>query len=380
MRVLVAPAPFKGAASAPDAAHAIATGLRASGHRPDITTIPIADGGEGTRDALIAQEYGRPRSFTVADPLGRPVSAAIGLISGAVPTVVVELAAASGYERLADAERDPMATSTRGTGELIRAALDFSPENIILTVGGSATVDGALGLIVGLGGRVLDATGEELDGVGADLTRVASVDLTGCDPRLADASITIASDVTNPLCGPSGAAAVFGPQKGATAGQVQELDAGLERLAQIAIQDGRPDVREMSGAGAAGGVAGMMAAFFGATIVSGADLVLDAVGIDDALDATDLCITGEGRLDGQSVDGKATVALARRAQRRGVPVVCLCGQTLLGPRHTRDAGFAAAFAIGSGTAPDDWAAETPRNLARTAAMVVDLWAAASRRG
>lgn len=370
-RVVVAPAPFKGAVSASAAAHAIATGLRASGHDLDITVVPIADGGEGTRDALVVGD-GQVRSFEVSDPLGRPVSAAIGLLRGETPTAVVELAAASGYERLADDERDVMAASTFGTGELIRAALDFNPARLILTLGGSATTDGGLGIVRALGGRILDGDGRELAGTGADLVRVAHLDLADVDRRLADVGIVIAGDVTNPLIGPDGAAAVFGPQKGATPEEVDELDAGLRNLADLFVTGGHRDVRDLPGAGAAGGVAGTMVALFGATITSGADLVLDVVGIDAALDGADLCITGEGRLDTQSLDGKAAVALARRAAGHGVPTVCLCGQVTLGPRQTREAGFAAALTIGSGDPSADWVAETERDLARTAAMVAGL--------
>ncbi len=370
-RVVVAPAPFKGAASAVDAAHAVATGLRAAGHDLDVAVVPVADGGEGTRDALMARD-GRERAFTVSDPLGRPVSARIGLLRGATPTAVVELAAASGYERLTDDERDVMAASTHGTGELIRAALDFNPTRLILTLGGSATTDGGLGIIRALGGRILDADGRELEGTGADLVRVARIDVTDTDPRLADVEVVIAGDVTNPLIGRCGAAAVFGPQKGATPEQVDALDAGLRNLADLFVADGHADVRDLPGAGAAGGVAGTMVALFGATITSGADLVLDVVGIDAALDGADLCITGEGRLDLQSLDGKAPVALARRAAAQGVPTVCLCGQLALGPRQIREAGFVAAFPIGSGDPSAEPIAETSRDLARTAAMVARL--------
>jgi len=370
-RIVVAPAPFKGACSAAEAARAIATGVRSLGRDFDIAVVPIADGGEGTRDALVAAD-GQVRAFEVTDPLGRPVSASIGLLRGETPTAVVELAAASGYERLTDDERDPMVTSTFGTGRLIGAALDFNPARLILTLGGSATTDGGLGIVRALGGRILDADGTELAGTGADLARVARIDLDGLDARVRDVEITIAGDVTNPLCGPNGAAAVFGPQKGATPQQVIDLDRGLGHLANVIVAQGHSDVRDMPGAGAAGGVAATMVALLGATIVSGADLVLDVVDVDAVLDGADLCITGEGRLDTQSLDGKAPVVLAARARAHGVPVVCLCGQVGLGPRQIREAGFDAAFAIGSGDRSADWVTATPRDLARTAAMATAL--------
>ncbi len=378
MRVLVAPAPFKGSLGAPDAARAMSAGVRLADPGSAPVIIPIADGGEGTRDAVVGALDGRTRTFTVDDPLGRPVSAAIGLVPGATPLAIVELAAASGYERLADAERDAEATSTHGTGELLRAALDFNPARIVLALGGSATSDGGLGLLRALGARVRDAAGHDLVGRGADLGDVASIDVAGLDPRLRDVELVIACDVQNPFCGPRGAAAVFAPQKGADSAAVARLDVGLANLARIMRDMGAPDVTDLPGAGAAGGVAGTLVALLGATITSGADLVLDLVGADAASAEADLVLTGEGALDEQSLEGKAPVVLAGRAAARDVPCVALCGRVGLGPRRVAEAGFTAAFAIGSGLPDRDPLAETERDLARTAAMVTRL--AAARTG
>ena len=226
--VVVAPAAFKGALSAAGAAGAIAAGVRLAVAGVETRIVPVADGGEGTLDALVAARQGRLRGVVVADPLGRATSAELGLLRDG--TVVVELARASGYERLTDMERDPEATSTFGTGQLIRAALDFAPNRIIVSVGGSATNDGGLGLARALGARLLDRTGAALDGVGADLARVAQIDLTGLDPRLADVPIDVACDVRNPFHGPDGAAHVFGPQKGADAATVDRLETDLRAI------------------------------------------------------------------------------------------------------------------------------------------------------
>lgn len=372
-RILVAPGPFKGALGAPEAARAIATGVRLAAPDVEVTLLPIADGGEGTRDAVVGAMGGRTRAFTVADPLGRRVSAAIGLIPGAEPLAVVELAAASGYERLGDHERDAEATSTFGTGELIRAALDFNPARIVLSLGGSATNDGGLGILRALGARLVDADGRERDGRGADLGEIVRIDLDGLDPRVRDVEVTIACDVANPFCGPRGAAAVFAPQKGADPTVVARLDAGLVDLAALMRRMSGVDVTDVAGAGAAGGVAGTLMALLGATITSGAGLVLDLIGADAAIDAADLVVTGEGGLDEQSLEGKAPVALARRASARDVPCVALCGRQAFGPRRVAEAGLVAAFAIGSGVPGMDPLAATERDLARTAAMVVRLW-------
>lgn len=341
--VVIAPAAFKGALSAAAAARAIDTGMRLVA--PEVVTrvVPVADGGEGTLDALVAARGGRVRTIEVSDPLGRPVTAAIGLLPDR--TAVIELAQASGYELLAAAERDPEATTTFGTGQLIREALAIGATRIILTLGGSATNDAGLGMIRALGGRVLDAAGAELEGRGADLGRVAWIDTAGLDPRIAGVAFDVACDVRNPFHGADGAAAVFGPQKGADPAAVARLDAGLAALANVLRRQSGVEVQRLPGAGAAGGAAGGMAALLGARLVPGAELVLDALGLGEALDGASMCITGEGRLDEQTLQGKAPAAVAAMCRERNVPCVGVCGELRLLPGLVRRMGMVAAFPI-----------------------------------
>ncbi len=369
--VVVAPAAFKGAVSAHEAARALATGLELAVSGIALRLVPVADGGEGTLDALVAARGGRLQSCEVSDPLGRPVTAELGVLPDG--TAVVELARASGYERLAETERDAEATSTFGSGQLVRAALDLAPRRIIVTLGGSATTDGGLGLARALGARILDAGGAELAARGADLARVADVDLSGLDPRLAGVAIDVACDVRNPFHGPEGAAHVFGPQKGADAATVARLDAGLAGLAAVFLRVSGIDVQDLEGAGAAGGAAGGLAALLGARIVPGADLVLDAVDLAGALDGAALCITGEGRLDEQTVQGKAPAAVAALCRSAGVPCVGVCGELRLPPGLVRRMGMAAAFPIGRELLPLDAAlAATATDLAAMGAALGGL--------
>ncbi|MDX6647458.1 MAG: glycerate 2-kinase [Miltoncostaeaceae bacterium] len=373
---LVAPAAFKGALSAAAAARAIGAGLRLA--LPDLETrlAPVADGGEGTLEALVAAAGGRERTFEVGDPLGRPVRAALGLLPGG--TAVVELARASGYERLAADERDPEATTTFGTGELIRAALDLGARRIVVGLGGSATTDGGLGLARALGVRALDAEGRELPGRGADLARVADIDRSGLDPRLEGVLIDVACDVDNPFHGPDGAARVFAPQKGADAAAVERLDAGLASLAAVIAAATGVDLQALPGAGAAGGAAGGLAALLGARLTPGAPLVLDAIGFAGRLDGAHVCVTGEGRLDGQSAAGKAPAAVAAACRQAGVPCVALCGEVALLPGLVRRLGFAAALPIGRELRPlPEALAAAEADLAAAGAALGGLWSAFS---
>lgn len=372
--IVVAPGAFKGALAPAAAARAIAAGLHLGAPGVETRQVPVADGGEGTTDALVAAARGRRRSVDALDPLRRPIQAAVGELPGHV--AVVELAQASGYERLAPGERDPEATTTYGTGQLIGAALDMGARTILVGLGGSATTDGGLGLITALGARALDAAGRALDGRGADMARVAHLDLSRLDPRLAGVTIRVACDVQNPFHGPGGAAHVFGPQKGADPAAVGRLDDGLRTLAGAIRAATGVDVQDIPGSGAAGGTAGALAALLGAELVPGAPLVLDAVRLGDHLDGASLCVTGEGALDETTLVGKAPAAVARLCAERGVPCVALCGALDLGPRALADAGFTAAFAIGTRPRrlPDALEA-TETDLARASASLGRLWAA-----
>jgi glycerate kinase len=369
--VLVAPGPFKGALPASDAARAIGAGIRLTAQGVTTHLAPIADGGEGTMDALVAAAEGIQKFATVLDPAGRPVRASFGLLPGS--TAVVELAQASGYERLTAEERDPESTSTYGTGELIRAALDHEPKKIIVGVGGSATTDAGLGLARALGARLLGADGDELEGVGRDLASVRAIDTSGMDARIARTEILVACDVENPFHGPDGAAHVFGPQKGASAEAVERLNAGLASLERIFAEQCEIDLTGLPRAGAAGGAAGGMMAMLGARLEPGAELIFDAVGFDEKLAGADLCVTGEGSLDAQTLSGKGPAEAARRARAAGVPCVALCGSLDLGPGQIRDAGFAAAFTIGRAIRSlEEALEETERDLAAAGASVGGL--------
>jgi glycerate kinase len=372
--VVVAPAAFKGALAASAAARALGAGLRLAASGVETRLVPVADGGEGTLDALVTAAGGRRRSFRVDDPLGRPVDADIGLLPGG--TAVVELAQASGYERLAPDERDPEAASSAGTGELIRAAMDVGARRIVVGVGGSATSDGGLGLARALGARILDDRGEELGGRGADLLRVAAVDRSGLDPRLAAVPVEVACDVRSPFHGPDGAARVFGPQKGASPAAVDRLDAGLARLAGVLGRETGVDVAGLPGAGAAGGAAGMLAALVGARLRPGAEAVLEAVGLSERLDGAGLCVTGEGRLDEQTAAGKAPAAVAGACGRAGVPCVGVFGQVALLPGLVRRLGLAAALPVGRELRPlADALEQTETDLAAMGAALGGLYAA-----
>jgi len=373
LRVVVAPAPFKSALGPADAATAIAIGVRQAGH--EAIEVPVADGGEGTMDALVAAAGGRVVQAPARDPLGRPITAGFGQLPDG--TAVVELAQASGYERLADAERDPEATSTLGTGDLIRAALDEGATRIVVGVGGSATTDGGMGIAIALGARMLDAHGTALAGTGADLARVASIDLSDLDARLAHVPVEVACDVASPLVGAEGAAHVFGPQKGASPEAVLRLDAGLVNLAAVLAAQGLPGIAHMARAGAAGGAAGGMAAMLRADLIDGGALVIHAAGLAAALQRADLCITGEGRLDAQTRTGKAPAAVAAACASVGVPCVGLFGQVDVSPEVARDMGFVSSITIGrTARALSDALAATADDLTAASAMLVAEWSPA----
>ena len=370
LRVVVAPAPFKSALGPADAAAAIATGVRLAGH--EAIEVPVADGGEGTMEALVAAAGGRVVQAPARDPLGRPITAGFGQLPDG--TAVVELAQASGYERLADAERDPEATSTLGTGDLIRAALDEGATRIVVGVGGSATTDGGMGIAIALGARMLDAHGTALAGTGADLARVASIDLSDLDARLAHVPVEVACDVASPLVGAEGAAHVFGPQKGASPEAVLRLDAGLVNLAAVLAAQGLPGIAHMARAGAAGGAAGGMAAMLRADLIDGGALVIHAAGLAAALQRADLCITGEGRLDAQTRRGKAPAAVAAACASVHVPCVGLFGQVDVSPEVARDMGFVSSITIGrTARALSDALATTADDLTAASAVLVAEW-------
>jgi glycerate kinase len=357
MKIILAPDSFKESLSAVAVAQAMGRGAVAAcapGVPLALVELPIADGGEGTVDCLVAATGGRKMFAAVTGPLGNRVSAAWGLL-GDGRTAVLEMAAASGLPLVPRDKRNPLLTTTFGTGELIKAALDHGLERIIIGIGGSATVDGGVGLAQALGGRFRDAESREIGPGGAELERLAHVDLEKLDPRARQAEILVASDVQNPLTGPDGAARVFGPQKGATPEQVERLERGLRRLAECIRRDLGVDVERLPGGGAAGGLGAALVAFLGARLQSGIDLVLDALRFAEHLRGASLVITGEGRMDDQSLRGKAALGVARRARQAGVPCLAVVGRLVGSPEALRCEGIVAVHELVRPGVTVEWA-------------------------
>ena len=324
MKVVVAPNAFKGSLTAPQAAAAITRGVKEAMPDAEVVEVPVADGGDGTVEALVSANRGEYRSVEVQGPLGDPVSAQYGLIDSG-RTGVVELATASGLTLIASDRRDPRRTSTYGFGQLLQASRRDGVRQIIAGIGGSATNDGGAGMAQALGYRLLDARGQDLARGGAALARLERIDSSGLDHGWSSVKVRVACDVTNPLTGPLGASAVYGPQKGADPDMVRELDNALGRLAAVIQRDLGKRVAEIPGAGAAGGTGAGLVAFLDAELVPGAPLVVEATGLDAQLAGADLVITGEGQVDEQTAYGKAPGEVAKRAQAAGVPVVLLAG-------------------------------------------------------
>lgn len=343
MKVVIAPDSFKESLCAPDAAQAIARGWLRARPSDELVLRPMADGGEGTVDAVLAAQPGERRECRVCGPLGQPVTAHWGWLNDA--TAVIEMAAASGLHWVPERKRDAARTTSRGTGELLREALQAGARKIILGLGGSATNDAGLGLLQALGVRFLDAQGAELGDGGAALATLESIDLSGLDPRLKQVEIEVAADVNNPLCGPRGASAVFGPQKGATPEQVEQLDEALRHFAAVAAKTLGEDHSLFPGVGAAGGLGFASRAFLKARFRPGIELVAELSGLEEAMQGAALAITGEGRLDGQSLHGKTPVGVARLAKRNGVPVIALAGSLGEGLAELREEGIEAAFSL-----------------------------------
>ena len=374
MKIVIAPDSFKGSLSAPQVAESIAAGLRKIDPCLEYYKIPLADGGEGTTRCVIGASGGRLLSRTVTGPLGEPVTAEFGICADN-KTAVIEVASASGLTLVSPARRNPFRTTSAGTGELILAALAEGCKTIILGLGGSATSDGGMGILRVLGVKFLDREGLELGGQVRDLARLERLDLNGLDQRLQDVQITLACDVDNPLCGPQGAAAVYGPQKGADPEQVRELEALLDHYADVLEAAAGCQVREIPGSGAAGGIAAGMMAVLKARIVSGIEVVLELLAVEDLLaqGSIDLVITGEGEINGQSIRGKVPIGVARLARKYGLPVLALTG--CIGPEAEKvyEQGIDSIMAIAPGPISlADSLARTEELLEETAARVLRL--------
>lgn len=338
MKLVLAPASFKESMSGGEAAAAMARGARAA--RPDLelALLPVADGGEGTLDTLVFAGGGGTRTVEVTGALGERRAARLGMLPGGV--AVVEAAEAVGLAAMAPERRDPRRASSRGVGELIRAALDAGAASILVGLGGSATNDAGAGALQALGVTLLDAGGAPLGPGGAGLAGLASADFSGLDPRLREVPLSVACDVRSPLCGPTGASRLFGPQKGASPAVVEELESALAHFGRVL---GR-GIASAPGAGAAGGLGAALLAC-GARLVPGAELVLDAIGFDRQLAGARAVLTGEGALDGQTLQGKAIAAVVAHAARAGVPVIALAGRLVAGYEALFEAGLTSAFSI-----------------------------------
>jgi glycerate kinase len=322
MKIVIAPDSFKESLTALQVADAIEAGMREIWPDARYVKVPVADGGEGTVQAMIDATGGRRVDVRVTGPLGQTVDAFYGV---SADLAVIEMAAASGLEGVPPDLRDPRTATSRGTGELILAALDAGARRFVLGVGGSATNDGGAGMLQALGVRLLDADGRDIGPGGAELARLDRIDVAGLDARVREAEFRIACDVDNPLVGPHGASAVFGPQKGATPAIVDQLDAALARFADVIRRELRQDIAQLPGAGAGGGIAAAMVVFLNGQLKPGIEIVTEAVGLDAAVRDADLVVTGEGRIDGQTVNGKTPMGVAQVARRHGKPVVAIGG-------------------------------------------------------
>ena len=331
MKIVIASDSFKGSLASMEVARSVEMGILDVFPSCDVVKVAVADGGEGTMDALCQSLGGRFIRIPVEDPIGRTINASYVILEDG-NTAVLEMSSASGLTLLTPAERNPMLTSTYGTGQLIDDAIGRGCRRFLVGIGGSATNDAGMGMLKALGYRFLDADGNELSGVGASLSKVCGIDCSGVSQAVRDSEFIVACDVDSPLYGPDGAAYVFAPQKGADPDMVKALDDGLRHYAD-AVASGEAsimkDAASMPGAGAAGGLGYAFVAFFGARLQRGVDMVLDAVGFDSIIEGADLVITGEGRIDAQTLTGKTPYGVLQRASRQNIPVIALAGSVAL---------------------------------------------------
>ena len=344
MKIIIAPDSYKESLTAMEVATAIEAGFRQVMPTAEYIKLPMADGGEGTVQSLVDASNGTIIEHQVTGPLGEQVPAFFGIM-GDDKTAVIEMAAASGLHLVSPNLRNPMLTTSYGTGELILAALDHGVDHIIVGIGGSATNDGGIGMAQALGVQLLDNKGQALGFGGQALAQLASIDITTVDPRLAHIKLEVACDVDNPLCGKKGASHIFGPQKGATPAMVAELDQHLAHYAAIIKRDLAIDVKDMAGAGAAGGMGAALLGLFNAQLRSGIEIVIDAVHLGDIIKDADLVITGEGRIDSQTIHGKTPIGVARTAKKYHKPVIGIAGCLSQDCGVVYDHGIDAVFSV-----------------------------------
>lgn len=369
MKIVIAPDSYKESLSALEVAAAIEAGFSEIFPDAEYVKIPVADGGEGTVEAMVAATQGSIVRLTVTGPLGAPVEAFYGL-SGDERSAFIEMAAASGLELVPAAQRDPLITNSYGTGELIKNALDRGVEHIIIGIGGSATNDGGSGMMQALGARLLDQQGNEIAFGGGALPQLARIEIDQLDKRIQQCRIEVACDVTNPLTGEEGASAIFGPQKGATPELVKQLDKALAHYAEIIHRDLDIDVMHIAGGGAAGGMGAALHAFCQAELRRGIEIVTEALGLADQVKDADLVITGEGRIDSQTINGKVPIGVAKVAKQFNKPVIGIAGSLTADVgvvhQHGLDAVFSVLFSIGS---LEDALANAAQNVRLTARNV-----------
>jgi len=322
MKIVIAPDSFKGSLTAVEVADAIGQGVREIFPEAKIIKIPMADGGDGTVQCLVTATGGEILREKVTGPLGDEVLASYGILGG-MKTAVIEMAEASGLTLVPENKRNPLITTTYGTGQLIKAALDQGCKKMIIGIGGSATNDGGAGMVQALGVRLLDREGKEIGFGGGELKKISRIDISNLDNRLSETEVLIASDVSNPLCGPRGAARIYGPQKGATPEIIEELDKSLAHFAETIKRDLNKDVKDMPGAGAAGGLGAGLMAFLDAELKPGIEIMIEIVKLEQAIKDTDLVITGEGKIDSQTIYGKAPIGVAKIAKKYNVPVIAV---------------------------------------------------------
>lgn len=370
MKIVLAPDSFKESLSALQVAESIERGFKQVLPNAEYVKVPMADGGEGTVQSLVDATGGRIIKKTVTGPLGEAAEAFFGIL-GNEKSAVIEMAAASGLHLVPATKRNPLLTTTRGTGELIAAALEYNVNHIIIGIGGSATNDGGAGMARALGARFLNSNGQEITEGGGALSDLAAIDLSSLDSRLAHVKIEVACDVDNPLIGPKGASAIFGPQKGATPEIVNQLDENLAHFAEIIEKDLGVKIADVPGAGAAGGLGGGLLAFMQAELSRGVDIVMEAAKLSDIIAGADLVITGEGKIDGQSIFGKTPIGVAKTAKKHGVPVIGIAGNVAGDSDAVHEYGIDAIFSIVPGAVSlqeaflhaDEFVERTARNIA-----------------
>ncbi|WP_339062859.1 glycerate kinase [Tepidibacillus marianensis] len=344
MKIVIAPDSFKESLTALEVADAVERGFKVVFPEAEYIKVPMADGGEGTVQSLVDATNGKIINKMVIGPLGNTVDAFFGIL-GNGKTAVIEMAAASGIHLVPREKRNPLITTTWGTGQLILSALDYGVDHIIIGIGGSATNDGGAGLAQSLGARLLNQEGEEIGYGGGSLNQLVNVDVSNMDFRLRNVKIEVACDVNNPLVGPTGASAIYGPQKGATPEMVQFLDQNLTHYADIIYKSLNKDVRNIPGSGAAGGLGAGLLAFLSAELRRGVEIVISATHLDEVLKNATLVITGEGKIDSQTINGKTPIGVAKTAKKYGVPVIGITGNVAKDSSIVHEYGIDALFSI-----------------------------------